>query len=119
MKKTVPLWVLISALISGAFGTGWIWNYKNSQIQETKLSLDQSVIVINLMKKLTDTHYEIFKISSDVHTRKQHLNELRSKINYYNAIEKELAKIASRKERLIKIWPWPSPPTSLSLGVAE
>ena len=98
LMNVVPILTLILGTL---IGSGVIWSWKSSQMELERLQIEKAKASIELRDKKSDLLMDIVIFQSDWKKRKSNYAEYRSKIDDYNAIEKNLALLESRESKIV------------------
>jgi hypothetical protein len=124
--RTVPLWVLIASTVASLLvGSGGVCSWKNSQVENARVEIERAKASTELREKLIDLLVEIVKFQKDPTRREQNDQEWRARIDNYNALEKNLAKLEGRQpilydpEAVLPAAPVPISPPNGSVHVGK
>ncbi|QCF27603.1 hypothetical protein [Hydrocarboniclastica marina] len=97
MTKVMRFWLPVTTLIFGSLiGSGAIWSWKSSQIEQTKLQIQSVKTSVELRERMMTLLIEISAFQGDPGKRRSHFIEYEAKIEHYNALELHLANIEHR-----------------------
>lgn len=88
---------ILTFVLGGMFGTGTIWNWKSSQIDDARLLIEKSKASLELREKMSELFIEITKYQSDASKRNTDYKTYKLTIENFNSIERNLTKIEKRK----------------------
>jgi len=111
VKKVSAVWKLIAvlgSLLGFALGPGFLGQWRSTDIASRQLSLQETQAVLEMYKQMSATLEEIIKIGGDSPART-------AKVDYFNAMEKELARIERRRPRVYD-FKAPVPPQNIQLN---
>jgi len=115
--QQVPFWWLIISSVAGLLlGSGALWRWSTAQIERARLEIDKAKASTELRAKMNELLIDIMKFQRDPTYRKQHYLEYKARIDDYNALERNLAKLEGRQavvrdfERML-----PNAPTNLRI----
>lgn len=113
LKYVLPV---VTLVLGTLLGSGAIWNWKNSQIELSRLQMESAKTSIELRDKKNELLIDIIMYNSNSAKRKANYTLYRSIIDDFNMIEKNLAVLEEREAKTVDFEKLlPSPPTKLNL----
>ena len=88
-KKVAAIWVILSSLASFVLGPGFLWEWQRSGIERARLDIDRGRASLEIREKMNATLLEIIELEIGSPARI-------TKEEYFNAAEKNLARIEER-----------------------
>jgi hypothetical protein len=101
-KKVAAIWLLLTSLAGFVLGPGFLWEWRRTGIESARLDLDTIRASLELREKMNQTLQELGIPEKDQRLRQ-------AKIDYFNALEKNLARLEGRAPNLYVLRPPPTP----------
>jgi len=117
MKKDVSAWlVVVLPVVTALLGSGVVWNLMNYRTEQARLEIEKTRASNELRAKKIEVLTEIVKFQGNFDLRNQHHQEYRARIDQFNSLERDLARMEDRQakevdfEKLI-----PAPPRDFKI----